>query len=130
MSKPNEQKCHHQKTAVSLDRLEANVLPSRSTTNQFPPMWGFIAQVLPAQLYQEALSCHSAGNEILRHFWASTGLDKAVKHQRMIESLKKIRDENVKSLLIQASSLGTESLNAMKMVSDIARGGQDDRMTG
>ena len=93
-------------------------------------MWAFIAQVLPAQLYQEALSCHSAGNEILRHFWASTGLDKAVKHQRMIESLKKIRDENVKSLLIQASSLGTESLNAMKMVSDIAGGRQNDRVTG
>lgn len=48
----------------------------------------------------------------------------------MIESLKKIRDENVKSLLIQASSLGTESLNAMKMVSHIAGGRQGDRVTG
>lgn len=74
------------------------------------------AQLLPPHLYQEALSCHAAGNEILRHFWASTGMDKATKHMRMIESLKKIRDENVKSLMIQASSLGTDCLGAMKMV--------------
>lgn len=76
----------------------------------------FAAQLLPPHLYQEALSCHAAGNEILRHFWASTSMDKAAKHLRMIESLKKIRDENVKSLMIQASSLGTDCLDAMKMV--------------
>ncbi|KAF9375499.1 RNA polymerase II transcription factor B subunit 1 [Podila verticillata] len=97
---------------TTFDTLMKNVKAKRAKMS--PPKDG--SQVLPAQLYQEALSCHSAGNEILRHFWASTGLDKAVKHQRMIESLKKIRDENVKSLLIQASSLGTESLNAMKMM--------------
>ncbi|KAG9068117.1 RNA polymerase II transcription factor B subunit 1 [Linnemannia hyalina] len=67
-------------------------------------------------LNKEALSCHAAGNEILRHFWASTSMDKASKHLRMIESLKKIRDENVKSLMIQASSLGTDCLDAMKMM--------------
>lgn len=77
----------------------------------------FAAQLLPPHLYQEALSCHAAGNEILRHFWASTSMDKAAKHLRMIESLKKIRDENVKSLMIQASSLGTDCLDSMKMVS-------------
>lgn len=43
-------------------------------------------------------------------------MDKVAKHARMIESLKKIRDENVKSLMIQASSLGTDCLDAMKMV--------------
>ncbi|KAF9586571.1 RNA polymerase II transcription factor B subunit 1 [Lunasporangiospora selenospora] len=73
-------------------------------------------QLLPPLLYQEALSCHAAGNEILRHFWASTSPDKAVKHQRMVESLKKIRDENMKSLMIQASSLGAECLDGMKMM--------------
>ncbi|KAF9331364.1 RNA polymerase II transcription factor B subunit 1 [Podila minutissima] len=97
---------------TTFDALMKNVKANRAKMS--PPKDG--SQVLPAQLYQEALACHSAGNEILRHFWASTGADKATKHQRMVESLKKIQDENVKSLLIQASSLGTESLNAMRMM--------------
>ncbi|KAG0084100.1 RNA polymerase II transcription factor B subunit 1 [Podila epicladia] len=92
--------------------LMKNVKANRAKMS--PPKDG--SQVLPAQLYQEAIACHSAGNEILRHFWASTGVDKAIKHQRMVESLKKIQDENVKSLLIQANSLGIESLNAMRMM--------------
>lgn len=75
-----------------------------------------LAQLLPPALYQEALSCHAAGNEILRHFWASTGADKEAKHTRMVESLNKIRDDNIKSLMIQASSLGANCHDAMKMV--------------
>jgi transcription initiation factor TFIIH subunit 1 len=67
-------------------------------------------------LYQEALSCHAAGNEILRHFWASTTPDKAAKHIRMVESLKKIRDENIESLMTQAKPLGAECWHAMEMV--------------
>ncbi|KAF9425035.1 RNA polymerase II transcription factor B subunit 1 [Podila epigama] len=97
---------------TTFDSLMKDVKANRA--KMMPPKDG--SQVLPPQLYQEALACHSAGNEILRHFWASTGPDKAAKHSRMIESLKKIRDENTKSLLIQASSLGTERLNAMKMM--------------
>ncbi|KAG0337485.1 RNA polymerase II transcription factor B subunit 1 [Podila horticola] len=97
---------------TTFDTLMKNVKANRAKMS--PPKDG--SQVLPAQLYQEAVACHSAGNEILRHFWASTSADKTTKHQRMVESLKKIQDENVKSLLIQASSLGTESLNAMRMM--------------
>ncbi|KAG0027280.1 RNA polymerase II transcription factor B subunit 1 [Podila clonocystis] len=97
---------------TTFDTLMRNVKANRAKMS--PPKDG--SQVLPAQLYQEAVACHSAGNEILRHFWASTGADKAIKHRRMVESLKKIQDENVKSLLIQASSLGTESLNALRMM--------------
>ncbi|KAF9133401.1 RNA polymerase II transcription factor B subunit 1 [Mortierella sp. 14UC] len=79
-----------------------------------PPKDG--SQLLTAKLYQDALACHAAGNEILRHFWASTSLDKAAKHLRMIESLKKIQDENVKELMLYASSEGAECLAAMKMM--------------
>ncbi|KAG0312773.1 RNA polymerase II transcription factor B subunit 1 [Linnemannia gamsii] len=96
----------------TFDTLMRNVKSNRAKL--LPPKDG--SQLLPPHLYQEALSCHAAGNEILRHFWASTGMDKATKHMRMIESLKKIRDENVKSLMIQASSLGTDCLGAMKMM--------------
>ncbi|KAF9137738.1 RNA polymerase II transcription factor B subunit 1 [Mortierella sp. GBA39] len=96
----------------TFDTLMRNVKSNRAKL--LPPKDG--SQLLPAHLYQEALSCHAAGNEILRHFWASTSMDKAAKHLRMIESLKKIRDENVKSLMIQASSLGTDCLDAMKMM--------------
>ncbi|KAF9154253.1 RNA polymerase II transcription factor B subunit 1 [Linnemannia schmuckeri] len=96
----------------TFETLMRNVKSNRAKL--LPPKDG--SQLLPPHLYQEALSCHAAGNEILRHFWASTSMDKAAKHLRMIESLKKIRDENVKSLMIQASSLGTECLDAMKMM--------------
>ncbi|KAG0348075.1 RNA polymerase II transcription factor B subunit 1 [Podila humilis] len=93
---------------TTFDSLMKNVKANRA--KMMPPKDG--SQVLTAQLYQDAIACHSAGNEILRHFWASTGLDKVAKHQRMIESLKKIRDETAKSLLIQASSLGGENAAA------------------
>ncbi|KAF8944079.1 RNA polymerase II transcription factor B subunit 1 [Haplosporangium gracile] len=96
----------------TFDTLMRNVKSNRAKL--LPPKDG--SQLLPPHLYQEALSCHAAGNEILRHFWASTSMDKTTKHLRMIESLKKIQDENVKSLMIQASSLGTECLDAMKMM--------------
>ncbi|KAF9919879.1 RNA polymerase II transcription factor B subunit 1 [Linnemannia zychae] len=96
----------------TFDVLMRNVKSNRA--KQMPPKDG--SQLLPPQLYQDALSCHAAGNEILRHFWASTGIDKTAKHLRMIESLKKIRDENVNQLMIQASSLGVDCLNAMKMM--------------
>ncbi|KAI1316042.1 RNA polymerase II transcription factor B subunit 1 [Mortierella claussenii] len=96
----------------TFDTLMKNVKVNRA--KMMPPKDG--SQLLPPQLYQEALSCHAAGNEILRHFWASTGADKAAKHTRMTESLKKIRDENINSLMIQASSLGAECLDAMKMM--------------
>ncbi|KAF8926935.1 RNA polymerase II transcription factor B subunit 1 [Dissophora ornata] len=96
----------------TFDYLMKNVKVNRA--KMMPPKDG--SQLLPQQLYQEALSCHAAGNEILRHFWASTTPDKMAKHLRMIESLKKIRDENIKSLMIQASSLGAECLDAMKMM--------------
>ncbi|KAF9341228.1 RNA polymerase II transcription factor B subunit 1 [Linnemannia elongata] len=96
----------------TFDTLMRNVKSNRAKL--MPPKDG--SQLLPPHLYQEALSCHAAGNEILRHFWASTSMDKAAKHLRMIESLKKIRDENVKSLMIQASSLGTDCLDSMKMM--------------
>ncbi|KAG0326059.1 RNA polymerase II transcription factor B subunit 1 [Dissophora globulifera] len=92
--------------------LMKNVKVNRART--MPPKDG--SQVLPPQLYQDALSCHAAGNEILRHFWASTSADKAAKHTRMVESLKKIREENINSLMIQASSLGVECLDAIKMM--------------
>ncbi|KAF9181126.1 RNA polymerase II transcription factor B subunit 1 [Haplosporangium sp. Z 767] len=98
--------------ATTFDALMKNVKANRA--KMMPPQDG--SQLLPPQLYQDALSCHAAGNEILRHFWASTGMDKAAKHLRMIESLKKIRDENIKSLLIQASSLDGPCLDAMKMM--------------
>ncbi|KAF9437144.1 RNA polymerase II transcription factor B subunit 1 [Entomortierella beljakovae] len=96
----------------TFDTLMKNVKVNRA--KMMPPMDG--SQLLPPQLFQDAISCHAAGNEILRHFWASTSPDKAVKHQRMVESLKKIRDENVKSLMIQANSLGGECVDAMKMM--------------
>ncbi|KAG0216642.1 RNA polymerase II transcription factor B subunit 1 [Mortierella sp. NVP41] len=96
----------------TFEQLMRNVKSNRSKL--LPPKDG--SQLLPQHLYQEALSCHAAGNEILRHFWASTGMDKASKHMRMVESLKKIRDENVKALMIQASSLGTDCLEAMRMM--------------
>ncbi|ORZ26379.1 hypothetical protein BCR41DRAFT_384475 [Lobosporangium transversale] len=96
----------------TFDTLMKSVKANRA--KMMPPKDG--SQLLPSQLYQEALSCHAAGNEILRHFWASTGPEKAAKHSRMVESLKKIRDENIKSLMIQASSLGVECLDAMKMM--------------
>ncbi|KAI7819218.1 hypothetical protein BC939DRAFT_460590 [Gamsiella multidivaricata] len=96
----------------TFDTLMKNVKANRA--KMMPPKDG--SQLLPPQLYQEATACHAAGNEILRHFWASTSPDKAAKHMRMVESLKKIRDENVKALMIQASSLGAECLDAMKMM--------------
>ncbi|KAG0251889.1 RNA polymerase II transcription factor B subunit 1 [Mortierella polycephala] len=98
--------------ATTFDALMKNVKANRA--KMMPPQDG--SQLLPPQLYQDALSCHAAGNEILRHFWASTSMDKAAKHLRMIGSLKKIRDENIKSLLIQASSLDGPCLDAMKMM--------------
>ncbi|KAG0056139.1 RNA polymerase II transcription factor B subunit 1 [Gryganskiella cystojenkinii] len=96
----------------TFDTLMKNVKVNRA--KMLPPQDG--SQLLPPALYQEALSCHAAGNEILRHFWASTGADKEPKHVRMIDSLNKIRDENIKSLMIQASSLGANCHDAMKMM--------------
>ncbi|KAK3815220.1 MAG: hypothetical protein J3Q66DRAFT_206247 [Benniella sp.] len=92
--------------------LMENVRANRS--KMMPPKDG--SQLLPATLYQEALSCHAAGNEILRHFWASTTPDKSAKHIRMVESLKKIRDENIESLMTQAKPLGAECWHAMEMM--------------
>ncbi|KAI8353740.1 hypothetical protein B0O80DRAFT_62165 [Mortierella sp. GBAus27b] len=91
--------------------LMENVRANRS--KMLPPKDG--SQVLPPALYQEALSCHATGNEILRHFWASTTPDKATKQFRMIDSLKKIRDDNIESLLTQAKPLGPECHHAMEM---------------
>ncbi|KAK3845098.1 MAG: hypothetical protein J3R72DRAFT_49856 [Linnemannia gamsii] len=96
----------------TFDALMRNVKSNRAKL--LPPKDG--SQLLPPSVYQDALSCHAAGNEILRHFWASTSMDKAAKHLRMVESLKKIRDENVNVLMIQASAEGAESLDAMKMM--------------
>ncbi|KAF9113582.1 RNA polymerase II transcription factor B subunit 1 [Mortierella sp. AM989] len=96
----------------TFDTLMKNVKANRA--KMMPPKDG--SQLLPPQLYQDALSCHAAGNEILRHYWASTGMDKSAKHLRMVESLKKIRDENIKTLLIQANSLGGECVDSMKMM--------------
>ncbi|KAG0204204.1 hypothetical protein BGX28_003779 [Mortierella sp. GBA30] len=97
---------------TTFDTLMKDVKVNRAKT--MPPKDG--SQLLPPQLYQDALSCHAAGNEILRHFWSSTSPDKAVKYLRMVESLKKIRDENMKALLIQASALDTACLEALKMM--------------
>ncbi|KAF9201138.1 RNA polymerase II transcription factor B subunit 1 [Haplosporangium sp. Z 27] len=96
----------------TFDTLMSDVKTKRA--KMMPPKDG--SQLLPAHLYQEALSCHAAGNEILRHFWASTSPDKVAKHLRMVESLKKIREENVKSLMIQANSLNNECVDAMMMM--------------
>ncbi|KAF8965823.1 RNA polymerase II transcription factor B subunit 1 [Entomortierella lignicola] len=96
----------------TFDTLMSDVKTKRA--KMMPPKDG--SQLLPAHLYQEALSCHAAGNEILRHFWASTSPDKVAKHLRMVESLKKIREENVKSLMIQANSLNNECVDAMIMM--------------
>ncbi|KAG0255341.1 RNA polymerase II transcription factor B subunit 1 [Actinomortierella ambigua] len=96
----------------SFNTLRQNVKANRS--KQMPPKDG--SQVLPAHLYQAALSCHAAGNEILRHYWASTTPDKMAKHSRMVESLKKIQEDSVKPLLTQAAALGSECSEAMKMM--------------
>ncbi|KAF9571311.1 RNA polymerase II transcription factor B subunit 1 [Mortierella alpina] len=96
----------------TFDTLMKDVKVNRA--KMMPPQDG--SQLLPPQLYQDALACHAAGNEILRHFWSSTGADKAAKYIRMVESLKKVRDENVKALLIQASSLDAACLEALKMM--------------
>ncbi|KAG0010230.1 RNA polymerase II transcription factor B subunit 1 [Entomortierella chlamydospora] len=96
----------------TFDALMSNVKVNRA--KMMPPKDG--SQLLPSHLYQDALSCHAAGNEILRHFWASTTPDKAAKHMRMVESLKKIRDENIRSLIAQANALGEESVNSMKII--------------
>ncbi|CAO3571851.1 unnamed protein product [Mortierella alpina] len=96
----------------TFDTLMKDVKVNRA--KMMPPQDG--SQLLPPQLYQDALACHAAGNEILRHFWSSTGVDKAAKYARMVESLKKVRDENVKALLIQASSLDAACLDALKMM--------------
>ncbi|KAF9956954.1 RNA polymerase II transcription factor B subunit 1 [Mortierella alpina] len=96
----------------TFDTLMKDVKVNRA--KMMPPQDG--SQLLPSQLYQDALACHAAGNEILRHFWSSTGADKAAKYIRMVESLKKVRDENVKALLIQASSLDAACLEALKMM--------------
>ncbi|KAF9939673.1 RNA polymerase II transcription factor B subunit 1 [Modicella reniformis] len=99
-------------SAGTFNTLMENVKSNRA--KMMPPKDG--SQILPASLYQEALSCHAAGNEILRHFWASTTPDKTAKHVRMIESLKKIRDENIASLMNQAKPLGAECWHAMEMM--------------
>ncbi|KAF9359474.1 RNA polymerase II transcription factor B subunit 1 [Mortierella sp. AD094] len=96
----------------TFDALMKNVKVNRA--KMMPPKDG--SQLLPSHLYQDVLSCHAAGNEILRHFWASTSPDKAAKHIRMVESLKKIRDENIRSLMAQANALGGECVDSMKMM--------------
>ncbi|KAG0243942.1 RNA polymerase II transcription factor B subunit 1 [Actinomortierella wolfii] len=96
----------------TFNTLRQNVKANRA--KQMPPKDG--SQVLPPHLYQAALSCHAAGNEILRHYWASTSPDKAAKHSRMVESLKKIQEDNLKPLLMQAAALGSECSEAMKMM--------------
>ncbi|KAF9975009.1 RNA polymerase II transcription factor B subunit 1 [Actinomortierella ambigua] len=96
----------------SFNTLRQNVKANRA--KQMPPKDG--SQVLPPHLYQAALSCHAAGNEILRHYWASTSPDKMAKHSRMVESLKKIQEDSLRPLLAQAAALGAECSEAMRMM--------------